>query len=557
MILKTRNKHPWINFVSALSSVLKKSYWAVSLIAISTLSSASTVNAAENISVTFGILEASIRVSSLETFAKDGTISRDLELFLGATSPEEQLQLREALTKPVKVSPVYLSRFFNTDMGERILTQIGSIMNLQSGLNGKLGIRSALVASAFEPEGFTLLGFLQKFPTNIRLRGELILRLSDIVSQVVSATTIVSQTLEELTLAETKSNPPIDFSKLPDLRKEGEFGVQPKQIWILTDASRNRKFYVDVYRPMRSPSKPIAVLILSHGLGSRPEDFDIRAKHWASYGYVVALPQHIGSDFRQIQALRDGLSNQLFDANDFIDRPKDISYVIDELARRNNSEFQGKLNLESVGVAGHSFGAYTAFAVAGAEIDFDNLEKDCGRELLNLNLSLILQCQALTLPRQKYTFRDPRVGAILATNPLGSSIFGKKGLSMIQIPVMTIGGSYDPAAPAVFEQIQAFPWFTTPNKYLALVEGQAHINFSKLDPRIRHTINSLADLTLPSSSLIDNYANGISIAFFGTFSQKEKNFAPYLQSAYAIYLSQGEKFKLSLITSASAERLIE
>ncbi len=49
----------------------------------------------------------------------------------------------------------------------------------------------------------------------------------------------------------------------------------------------------------------------------------------------------------------------------------------------------------------------------------------------------------------------------------------------------------------------------------------------------------------------------MSMAFFGTFSQKEKNFSPYLQSAYATYISQGEKFKLSLVTSASAEKVIE
>ena len=128
--------------------------------------------------------------------------------------------------------------------------------------------------------------------------------------------------------------------------------------------------------------------------------------------------------------------------------------------------------------------------LGGATIDFDNLHTDCDRSLLNINLALVLQCQALSSLRKDYNFRDPRLGAVLAVNPVGSSIFCRKGLSKIQIPVMTIGGSYDPAAPAVFEQIQAFPWYTIANKYLGLVEGQAHVNFGKFDPRIQDTINS-------------------------------------------------------------------
>lgn len=34
---------------------------------------------------------------------------------------------------------------------------------------------------------------------------------------------------------------------------------------------------------------------MSHGLGSKPEDFAEDAQHLASHGYVVAIPQHIES----------------------------------------------------------------------------------------------------------------------------------------------------------------------------------------------------------------------------------------------------------------------
>jgi predicted dienelactone hydrolase len=369
------------------------------------------------------------------------------------------------------------------------------------------------------------------------------------------ATEILSNEIKQLSLQEATATPPTDFAKLTDLRKPGTLGVQPKQTWMLKDSSRDRKFYVDVYKPQTWRDGKTPVVIFSHGLASRPEDFAKRAEHLASYGYVVALPQHPGSDTKQTEALIKGYSREIFDLNEFINRPKDISYAIDELERRNQSEFQGKLDLESVGVAGHSFGGYTGLAVAGAEIDFQNLEKDCKRQFGVLDTSLLLQCRALTLPRQTYSFRDKRVTAVFTENPVNSSIFGSTGLSKIEIPVFIAGGNYDPATPFVFEQVRVFPWLTTSNKYLAMSEGQAHVDFSQLDAGVQATIESVGEFTLPSPDLITSYSNSMSLAFFGMYIEKREDYKPYLKSAYAAYLSQDEKFKLSLISTASSDKL--
>ncbi len=102
------------------------------------------------------------------------------------------------------------------------------------------------------------------------------------------------------------------------------------------------------------------VVVISHRLGSRPEDFAKRAQYLADYGYVVALPQHIGSDYQQQPALIKGYSRQVFLTDEFIDHLLDVSYVIDELERRNAKEFDGRLALDNVGIFGHSFGGYTA-----------------------------------------------------------------------------------------------------------------------------------------------------------------------------------------------------
>ncbi|WP_013322655.1 alpha/beta hydrolase [Gloeothece verrucosa] len=514
------------------------------------------VSAAEQIYLTYGPLKLSLKVDSLETFAKDGTINNDLGFYLKRTSPEQQAQFREALTKRVDIDPVLLSRFFNTEIGEDILTRFGKGITIEGGRNGKYALRAALIQSALDTEGLTLLNVLRKFPTNMQLQGEIILGLAQEIDKVVKATTAYTAEMAKLSALQSQAETPVNFSLLPDIRQPGTLGFQ-KETFTLTDSSRNRSFYVIVYKPQQWRTGKTPVVIISHGLASNPESLEDVAQFLASYGYVVALPQHPGSDTQQAKALLQGYSREVFDLNEFINRPKDISYVIDELERRNASEFGGRLDLQNVGVAGHSFGGYTALAVAGAEIDFDYLQKICDRLYGGLNTALLLQCRALSLPRQTYNFRDPRVKAVLGANPVNSAIFGQKGLSKIQIPIFFVSGNYDPATPAVFEQLRSFVWLTTPNKYLVLAEGQAHVDFSKLDAGITQVVNSVPNLTLPEPSLLKSYLYPTVLSFFEVHIVNNPQYRPYLTASYDAYLSQDQKFKVYMIGVDSQPALQE
>ncbi len=96
----------------------------------------------------------------------------------------------------------------------------------------------------------------------------------------------------------------------------------------------------------------------------------------------------------------------------------DVKYILNELEKANQSDarFKGKLNLQQVGVFGQSLGGYTALALAGAEINFGKLQKDCQPEVLQdtWNMSLLLQCRALALNKgtgKKLNLRDERVKA--------------------------------------------------------------------------------------------------------------------------------------------------
>jgi len=137
------------------------------------------------------------------------------------------------------------------------------------------------------------------------------------------------------------------------------------------DARRDREVPVKIYSPA-SGEGPFPVIIFSHGLGGTRESYAYLGEYWASHGYVVAHLQHLGSDdgvWREAGLLdrMAAMRKAVADRRNAINRPKDVSFAIDELEKLNQakSPYQHKLDLDRIGVAGHSFGAYTALAIAG------------------------------------------------------------------------------------------------------------------------------------------------------------------------------------------------
>lgn len=515
--------------------------------------------AAETIKVVFGPANESVSVQSLETFAETGTVDSNLSAYLkvARVTEEEQQKFRVALNESVPIeNPELLSRLLNTDEGERLLEILGKVINVEGGLNGKDALRTAILAAAQEPEGLTLLNFFRNFPGNIQINLERSLALANNVEIVVEGTERFIDEMAILSKREAAAVSPVDFSQLPDLRQPGTFDVIQKR-WELKYRSQNRSFYVDIYQPKEWRSSQTPVVIISHGLGSKPEDFSDKAQHLASYGFVAVLPQHPGSDAEYAEAFRQGKHSDLSDLNEFINRPLDISYTLDELEQRNQSEFGGNLQLDRVGIYGHSYGGYTALAVAGATPSFDRLERNCNLSLGEINTALLLQCRALQLNRQSYNFRDERIQAAIASNPVNASIFGPEGMGKVQIPIAIGAGSYDPATPFAFEQASSFRWITAPERYLALREGQAHVDLSELDGGASKLLAIVPNLDLPSPRLLSDYSKALTVAFFEVYIAQNPEYLPYLNPAYAAHLSRGQEFKTYVITGESSAAFTE
>lgn len=88
--------------------------------------------AAEKIYFVFDSLILSLRVSSLETYAKEGKANQQLNqyFYFAGASEEDKKAFREALLTPVTIDPVQLSRVLNTEEGERILNYVGKVINI-------------------------------------------------------------------------------------------------------------------------------------------------------------------------------------------------------------------------------------------------------------------------------------------------------------------------------------------------------------------------------------------------------------------------------------------
>ncbi len=116
--------------------------------------------------------------------------------------------------------------------------------------------------------------------------------------------------------------------------------------------------------------RPFSIIIFSHGLGGSRDGYEYLGRHWASHGYISVHVQHLGSDdavWRDSAGPGQAMKAATLNLQNSIARPRDVTFALDQLAKLNAEDgtLRGRLDLRRVGVAGHSFGAYTALAVAG------------------------------------------------------------------------------------------------------------------------------------------------------------------------------------------------
>jgi dienelactone hydrolase len=98
------------------------------------------------------------------------------------------------------------------------------------------------------------------------------------------------------------------------------------------------------------------LVVLAHGFGGNPARLTDLMTAWAEAGYVVAAPAFPRTNDGQ----RGGSTAN--DITDVVEQPADVSFVITQMLQR--SAVAHHIDPEHIGVAGHSLGATTTYALA-------------------------------------------------------------------------------------------------------------------------------------------------------------------------------------------------
>ncbi len=207
--------------------------------------------------------------------------------------------------------------------------------------------------------------------------------------------------------------------------------------------------------PVRRGSGRFPLVIFSHGAYGIRYQSTYLTITMASHGYVVVAPDHQFNTLYEIMV--DGW-NGLDLVPSALQRPFDVLFLIQKFAERNadpTDELYDLLDMEHVGVTGHSFGGLTAF------------------------LSVI----------------DERVKAIVPMAPEGSmvnmvaTVLEMPLLEDIHTPVMMMGGVLDKTLAYQTSMADIYPILHTPKWFLTLNRG-GHYTFTDM---CRMKLEELAD----------------------------------------------------------------
>ncbi len=224
---------------------------------------------------------------------------------------------------------------------------------------------------------------------------------------------------------------------------------------VWRDERRSRDVPVKIYAPVDVARAP--VVIVSHGIGEDRDSYAYLGRALAANGFIAVHVTHAGTDKAVLRQGYRKLYQATKKAENWRDRPLDVRFVLDRLSGRDD------VDLTRVAVAGHSAGAFTALALAGAR------------------------------PPGGESFRDSRVRVIV---PMSAPRFEGISYDEIAVPALNVTGTCDSSIiyrtrprhrRIPFEQSRG------PHQVLVTIEGLNHDTFSNATDA-RHDL--IATLTI-------------------------------------------------------------
>lgn len=242
------------------------------------------------------------------------------------------------------------------------------------------------------------------------------------------------------------------------------------EIIDLLDPSRQRAIPVGLY-PYQGDFQ--GWLFFSVGFGGGRAGYAYLGRAWSRLGFQVAVIEHVGSNAETLKAihrpgmrqaeLAQAVGQAVRNQAELQDRPRDLAYV-----RRTLCPGQ-----DWVGLAGHSYGSYTALASLGVEA---------------------------LLPEgpQTWNFGSQWSGVILMSAQPPDSVVSRHGLSTLSLPALLLTGTRDSGMPAGVnfeDRIQTYEALPAGQKWLAVLDGADHMAFAGIGLAVGPAMETVAQLT--------------------------------------------------------------
>lgn len=254
------------------------------------------------------------------------------------------------------------------------------------------------------------------------------------------------------------------------------------------DEAHNRDIPIFIRYP-KEASGALPVIIWSHG-GAKNDDGKYNNVEWGTAlseaGYIVIHMSHMKRTPQEKAALYQefGVNEQQVIQNGYalsestVDRPRDAIAVLDDLDSIEAYFKQTAPNLSfdrnAIGLAGHSFGSYTARTVAGARVNLAPSYEDV-------------------------SFRDERPKVFLALSPQGPERFGFKedSFQYLDRPDFSATGAGDlTEGEQPEDRVKGFELMPAGEKYLLFIDSPEaqhltfNLNDSKTQPEFTAWIRS-------------------------------------------------------------------
>jgi predicted dienelactone hydrolase len=216
----------------------------------------------------------------------------------------------------------------------------------------------------------------------------------------------------------------------PALARDSSAGTDPRSVYELLPGIG---FTSSALADPPAAAGPHPLVVWSHGRSGTRSSYSMLCEGLASRGYVVLAPDHPGDTLGDwlLGAAADDATNET-------QRVADLRLVIDAaLGDRAGLALAPEIDAEQVAVAGHSYGAFTSFALAGGDPREQRVRGAAG-----------LQSFTRTLPRRV--------------------------LERIDVPTLLVVGALDSTCPPATDADPAFAALAPKRGRRIDIEGAGH-----------------------------------------------------------------------------------